>query len=146
MNKQSDILNDGRFKRNHLSVPEGYFEGFPGRMMERIQREEAIKVLPRRHFSNPHWVTWTSAAAAILLVAWLGIRTFLPNNGQSDYLADKVQFMVEYYGDDLNVSILAGYLEDEDIQLTSNGSEETENLIFYHPDQAESLIYESLMH
>jgi len=81
-----------------------------------------------------------------LLVAWLGIRTFTPTIGHEDFLADKMRFMVEYYGDDLNEAILAGYLEDQDSQLTASENLELEDLIFYHPDHAESLVYESIMH
>jgi hypothetical protein len=146
MDKRIDILKDERLKQNHLSVPEGYFEEFPRRMMERIHQESRQRAQHHRKLSINPWMTWASAAAAVLLVAWLGIRTFMPTSGREDFLAEKMRFMVEYYGDDLNEATLAGYLEDQDFQLTAGGNLELEDLIFYHPDHAESLVYESIMH
>ncbi|MFO7617523.1 MAG: hypothetical protein R6V75_09750 [Bacteroidales bacterium] len=146
MDKRIDILKDERLKQQHFPVPEGYFEEFPGRMMQRIH-QEGLKPVSRRHKISFHpWMSWASAAAAVLLVAWLGIRTFLPTTDREDLLAQKMQFMVEYYGEDLNEAILAGYLEDQDILLTAGENLEIDDLIYYHPDHAESLVYESIMH
>ncbi len=145
MDKHNTILDYERLKKQHLSVPEGYFDELPGRVMARI-RQESVCPIPyqRRRVSQP-WMAWVSAAAVVILVAWLGIRTINRVPAQDDLLADKMQFMIEFYGQDLNEAILAGYMEDQDIQLSTNVNQDAQDLIFYHPDQVESLLYESIL-
>lgn len=73
--------------RNHppFTVPEGYFEGFPGRLKERIHRGEQRKVPVRK--LGRHRVLRIAIAAALTGLALLSIplsRVLTPGTEQLD--------------------------------------------------------------
>jgi len=57
MNSQSDMNHNFAHKKNHFSVPEGYFETFPDKVMKQIQelpttqKPTTVKIIFRRQFA-----------------------------------------------------------------------------------------------
>ena len=61
-------LQQESLKKHPFGVPEGYFEGFPTRLQQRIREEEASRIPERRMGSTSRWL---AMAAAILGAALL---------------------------------------------------------------------------
>jgi hypothetical protein len=61
-------LQQESLKKHPFGVPEGYFEGFPTRLQQRIREEEASRITERRLGSTSRWL---AMAAAILGAALL---------------------------------------------------------------------------
>ncbi len=146
MNKQHDILEDKHFRDTGFSVPEGYFDDFPERMIERIRLEQPLRVKHKQLGFYRPWMTWVSGVAAILVIGWIGFRVLIQRPSEEALFQDRLEFLVEYSGNELNEALLAGYIEEKGIVLTNQDNTEIDNFIRNNPDQAEELIYESIIY
>ncbi len=115
-------------KENVFRVPDGYFEEFPGKLMERIGRQgERQKVLPpyRRLFKSQFAI-----AAAIVVFAVLGylsIRYFVPDGVNRKLSPQEIAEYMEYYASDLDEELYYEVLDE--IEAEETADHEYEDLV-----------------
>ena len=88
--KPSD-LRQPLLKERPFSVPEGYFESFPGRLKERMEEMDASHV-PVRRIGQGMWIRAAIAAVvlAAALISYSLIRFTSDNRSSFDYYSDMV--------------------------------------------------------
>ncbi len=113
--KEEDIikkLTEGR--ENPFCVPDGYFEGFTGRLMSRLPEQEKkplslTKKQPETARIRPMLFTRVWRYAAVLLVA-VGVGlTFLFTNAEKDSLAEgdaTEEYQEDYINDALDYALI----------------------------------------
>lgn len=71
MHRNKPDLQHESLKNHPFGVPEGYFEGFPTRLQERIREEESSRVPVRRIGTTTRWLAMAAAVlgAALLTTA-----------------------------------------------------------------------------
>lgn len=143
MDKEKYIWENDRFRKDPYQVPDGYFAGFTERMMERVKQEPVIMTVERRRLIRP-WMAWISGVAAVLLLGWFGLRTFYFKPMQEVRLQESIALFVDFYGQELHEGDLAGYIEDNKIDVLNKTSTEIDEMIQIEPDQAEEYIMESI--
>ena len=108
-------------KENIFRVPEGYFEEFPGRMMERITRQEERQQIVhpfRRFFRRP-----LAVAAAIMVFAILGylsIRYLISDGVNQQVSSQEIAEYIEYYASDLDEEFYYEVLDEIDVDETAD--------------------------
>ncbi len=143
MNIEKNIWESEPFRKNPYQVPDGYFAGFPDRMMERLNKDVILAVPQNKRIFRP-WMAWVSGIAAILVIGWFGVRTFYWNPLQEVRFQENIALFVDFYGEELHEGDLAGYIEDNKIDLIKQPSADVNELIQIEPDQAEEYIMESI--
>ncbi len=103
-------------KENIFRVPDGYFEEFPGKMMERItQQEERQQIVHplRRLFHRP-----LAVAAAIMVFAILGylsIRYLMSDGVNQQLSSQEIAEYIEFYTSDLDEGLYYEVLDEIDV-------------------------------
>ncbi len=143
MDNEKYIWENDRFRKDPYQVPDGYFAGFTERMMERVKQEPVILTVEKPRLIRP-WMAWVSGIAAILVLGWFGLRTFYFKPLQEVRLQESIALFVDFYGQELHEGDLAGYIEDNKIDVLNKTSTEIDELIQIEPDQAEEYIMESI--
>ena len=143
MNTDKYIWEDERFRKDPYKVPEGYFAGFPDRMMERLNQAVTVRPLAKQRLIRP-WMAWVSGIAAVLAVGWFGVRTYYLKPMQEVRFQENIALFVDYYGEELHEGQLAGFFEENKIDIKKETSTEVNELIQIEPDLAEEYIYESV--
>ncbi len=143
MNKEKNIWEDNRFRKDPYKVPEGYFAGFPDRMMERLS-QSALVVHTEKHRLLRPWMAWVSGIAAVLVIGWFGIRTYYWKPLQEVRFQEDIALFADFYGEELHEGQLAGFFEDNKIDIIKQATTEVNELIQIEPDLAEEYIYESV--
>jgi hypothetical protein len=142
MDNKNFIWENDRFRKDPYKVPDGYFSDFPDRMMDRLGRL-ADDLPSKRHRNVKPWLIWISGIAAALIIGWVGIRTYYVKPLQEVRFQENIALFVDYYGDELHEGQLAGYFEDNKIDV-SVAAPEVDALIQIDPDLAEEYIYQSV--
>jgi hypothetical protein len=143
MNKDKYIWEVDRFRKDPYKVPEGYFDNFPDRMMERINQSGAV-VHPGRISMNRSWIVWASGIAAVMVIGWFGFRNYYWKPLQEERFQENIALFVDFYGEELHEGQLAGYFEDNKIDLAKQATSDWSELVQIDPDLAEEYIYESV--
>jgi len=143
MNKEKYIWEEDRFRKDPFLVPDGYFAGFPGRMMERMNRAGTDMTSEKPRLIKP-WMVWVSGIAAVLVIGWFGIRTYYWKPLQEVRFQENIALFVDFYGEELHEGQLAGYFEGNKIELKLRTASEVNELIQIDPDLAEEYIYQSV--
>jgi hypothetical protein len=89
-------------------------------------------------------MAWVSGAAALIIVGWMGIRNYYWMPLQENRFQESIALMVDYYGEELHEGELAGYFEDNRIEVLGQGAADMMQVIQIEPDMAEEYIYESV--
>jgi len=143
VNKEKYIWEGNRFRKDPYKVPEGYFEDFPDRMMEQLNQAIMIKPMENRRLMRP-WMAWVSGIAAVLVIGWFGIRTYYWQPLQEVRFQENIALFIDFYGEELHEGQLAGYFEDNKIDVKKQATTEVNEFIQLEPDLAEEYIYESV--
>jgi len=146
MVKINDILNNTQFRDGGFSVPDDYFRNLPEKIMDRIHLEGSSSVQKKTVRLYRPWMAWVSGMAAVLVIGWLGFSLFIQRPSDEALFQDRLQFLVEYSGNDLNEALLAGFIEEKGIVLNKQDNSDMESIIQIFPDQAEGLLYESIIY
>jgi hypothetical protein len=144
MNNENYIWENDRFRKDPYKVPEGYFEGFPDRLMDRLNQSSSLQTTPEKHRMIRPWMAWVSGIAAIIVLGWFGVRNFYWKPLQEVRFQENITLFVDYYGEELHEGELAGFIEDNKIDFTKSSSNEMNELIQIEPDLAEEYIFESV--
>ena len=85
-------------KHNPWTVPEGYFESFPERLMTRIREEAEDRRAAEAPKTMPLWKRWAVAATAVgvVAVASFGLLQTEPAIAESDAETLYEEEMLEY--------------------------------------------------
>jgi hypothetical protein len=142
MDEEKYIWEKEGFRKDPYRVPEGYFADFAGKVMERLKDEAPIQERNVRLFRP--WMAWVSGAAALIIVGWMGIRNYYWMPLQENRFQESIALMVDYYGEELHEGELAGYFEDNRIEVLGQGAADMMQVIQIEPDMAEEYIYESV--
>jgi hypothetical protein len=143
MDTEKYIWENDRFRKNPYQVPDGYFAGFPDRMMDRLNKEVVLATPTSKRIFSP-WMAWVSGIAAILVLGWFGVRTFYLKPLQEVRFQENVALFVDFYGEELHEGDLASYIEENKIDILKTSAIEVNELIQIEPDQAEEYILESI--
>jgi len=143
MNTNKNILEDIRDGKDPFKVPEDYFMNFPDRMMERINHSDIQVPVSRKRILRP-WMAWVSGIAAVLVIGWFGLGNYYFKPLQEDRFQEGIALFVDYYGGELHEGQLAGYIEENKIELTDQSALVENALIQIEPGLAEEYIYESV--
>ena len=144
MNNENYIWENDRFRKDPYKVPEGYFEGFPDRLMDRLNQSGTLVSTSEKQRMIRPWMAWVSGIAAVMVLGWFGVRNFYWKPLQEVHFQENITLFVDYYGEELHEGELAGFLEDNKIDLTKSTSNEVNVLIQIEPDLAEEYIFESV--
>ena len=130
-------------KENVFRAPDGYFEEFPGKLMEQIahqgDRQEILG--PLRRFLKPP----LAIAAAILVFAILGylsIRYLFSDGVNQEFSSQEIAEYIEYYSSDLDEGLYYEVLDEIEVDETVDIDYE-EIIIDYLLDQG--IDYQSIM-
>ena len=130
-------------KENVFRVPDGYFEEFPGKMMERIARKEEGQQVPglyRRLFKTRFAIA--AAILAFALLGYLSLTYLFPDGSNQELSSQEIAEYIEYYASDLEEGVYYEVLDDIDVEKTVNHEYE-EIIIDYLIDQG--IDYESII-
>jgi len=114
-------------------IPDGYFDRLPDRVMNRINHEGAypsVKSGPRLK----KLYSWISAAAAVIILGWLGLSGPLRESSQERRMEERLNWFVEFSKGDLNEGVLVEYWVDNDLELEGQLSTDEVDLLDYYPD------------
>ena len=89
-------------------------------------------------------MVWVSGIAAVLVLGWFGLRTFYLKPLQEVRFQENITLFVDYYGEELHEGQLAGFLEDNKIDLKRQTTTDVNEIIQMDPDLAEEYVYESV--
>lgn len=143
MKTKNYFWEDEQYRKDQYTVPEGYFAGFPDRMMERLTQEVSIEPLKKQRLIKP-WMAWVSGIAAAIIIGWFGVRAYYWEPLQEVRFQENIALFVDFYGAEFHEGQLAGYMEDNKIDLKKQVSAEVNELIQMDPDLAEEYIYQSV--
>ncbi|MCX6226798.1 MAG: hypothetical protein NTV01_18970 [Bacteroidia bacterium] len=143
MDEEKYIWENSRFRKDPYTMPDGYLAGFPDRMMERLMQPVNFKTPEHRRAIRP-WMAWVSGIAAVLVVGWFGARTYYWKPLQEVRFQENIELFVDFYGGELHEGELAGYMEENKIDLKGQSTSEVNELIQIDPNLAEEYIYESV--
>jgi hypothetical protein len=144
MNNENYIWENDRFRKDPYKVPEGYFEGFADRLMDRLNQSDTLLPAPDKRRMIRPWMAWVSGIAAIMVFGLFGVRNYYWKPLQEVRFQENIALFVDYYGEELHEGELAGFFEDNKIDLTRSSSNEVNELIQIEPDLAEEYIFESV--
>lgn len=101
-------------KQNPFSVPEGYFESFPGRLNERIAGMEAEKRPLRTLGSYRRVLAVAAVFAALALITFPVVRMLTAAGAQEDFLELALLDGAGFFNSDYE---LAAYLEESEAMM-----------------------------
>jgi hypothetical protein len=106
-----DLWQDS-LKQRPFSVPEGYFQGFAGRLQERILQEEERKPVRRMGTSTRFRVAMAAALAGLALITYSVIRFTAPGeSANGDFMNLALMEQLDLIDDD---SYLIDLMEESD--------------------------------
>lgn len=143
MNEEKFIWEHKGFRKDPYTLPEGYFTGFPDRMMNRLNQQASAIHQEKLRVFKP-WMAWVSSIAAILVIGWFGFHTFYIEPLQEVRFQENIALFVDFCGEELHEGQLAGFFEDNKIEVAQQTLTETDELVQIEPDLAEQYIYESV--
>ena len=85
MDRKKPDLQQEALKKSPFEVPEGYFEGFADRLLQRIKEEETSRVSVRRIGTSTRWLAMAAAVLVAALITTSILRLNSSGNGESFY-------------------------------------------------------------
>ncbi|MFA6127401.1 MAG: hypothetical protein WC699_08860 [Bacteroidales bacterium] len=143
MNNENYIWEKGGFHKDPYHLPEGYFTDFPDRMLDLVRQSDILAAREKKSMIRP-WMAWASGIAAVLTIGWFGVRTYYWKPMQEVRFQESIALMVDFYDGELHEDQLAGYFEENKIDLVKQSGNEVNALIQIEPDLAEEYIYETV--
>ncbi len=132
-NIEPEINKSG--KNNPFSVPDGYFESFPGKLRHRLQTEEQLSI----SFTERAWqilrpqFALAAAITGFAIIGYLGLRTFIQSD--QEWLSDEnIAEYIDYYQHEFNEYQILSLFENGDIYPD-------EDLFFDEPDLYMDYLY-----
>lgn len=95
-----------------FKVPEGYFDQFEDKLMERIKEGSEKKKV---RFLNPKLVRWVSGVAAVLLIGFVGFQQLHLKPQQIEMDQESMYAVIEFYAQDLDDTYLAEFMAENDV-------------------------------
>lgn len=129
-----------------FKVPEGYFEGVPERVMDRIHKEETTGRTRQAGFQIRRWQIWTGAAAAVLIIGWLGFSQLFLEPLQEKKYQQEIAWLVEIATYELNENIVVSYLSDINYDWKENQVNEEQEALLSDPEFMRNLTLESIIY
>ena len=131
MNTQEQIPESIKASGRKLpfTVPDTYFNEFPGKIQARLSQDEKPVIVARFIHSK---LAIAAMFIGFLALGYAGIRILL-NNGNSDFVSeDLIIETIEYFSYELDNELLASAVIDSDIPLDLESEDsQTEELIQY---------------
>ncbi len=120
MKEKDNIKNlpGGKDKRNPFSVPEGYFDNFPAKLADRIQKEHPPEVSLKSRLWDTIRPQLALAATitAFAVIGYFGFRSFMDTS--EEWLSDEmITSYIEYYQYEFSDPYLLGLLAEEDFDF-----------------------------
>lgn len=143
MDQEKFIWENDRFRKDPYHVPDGYFEGFTDRIMDRLKEDGSFVSQSKPRALRP-WMAWVTGVAAVLAIGWFGIRTYYWKPLQEVRFQESISLFVDFFGEELHEGQLAGFFEDNKIDVKIQSTTEVNELIQIDPNLAEEYIYESI--
>jgi len=137
------MWDKAEFRKDPYSVPQGYFNDFPDRLMERLLKEEALHDVGQKVLFRP-WMAWVSSIAAVLAIGWIGLNSLYIKPIQELRFQESLSLIVDYYGEELHEGELAGYVSENELAIGAQTIMELDGLIMIDPGFAEQYIYETV--
>ena len=94
-----------------FKVPEGYFDQFEDKLMERIMEESEKKKV---RLLSPKLVRWISGVAAVLLIGFIGFQQLHLKPMQIAMDQESMYAVIEFYAQDLDDASLAEFMAEND--------------------------------
>lgn len=134
-------------KKNNFEVPDGYFDTFSQRLLERLHPEKQPALLERvMVFIRPH-LALATMMAGIFIIAFLGIKLFISEDIHTiDVTSIGMADMLEYELNEMDeISLMEMLAETENVneQVTSEDDEYVDQAIEYLLNEGVSI--ETLM-
>ncbi|MCK4750080.1 MAG: hypothetical protein KAT15_23655 [Bacteroidales bacterium] len=108
--RKTPKLEHKSLKQNPFTVPEGYFESFPGKVRERIREQEEQKIPVHRMVITRFRVAMAAAIVGVALISYSVIRSTLNGGNLNDYPDIALLEQLNIFDDDL---YLFGFLDEE---------------------------------
>lgn len=118
-------------QKDPFQVPEGYFEGFEVRMMERIEEESVSK---KRTVFRSRMVGWVSGIAAALLIGFIGFQQIQQKSDNQSLDQDAMFAVVEYFAQDMDELSFASFLAENEVLSTETLPADDDLLHFMNVD------------
>jgi hypothetical protein len=98
-------------KRNPFSLPESYFEQFPGRLQERLQTGKSSVIYPRESFrlSLRSQLAMAAAIAGLVISVYFGYTVYQ----QDDIPYDEIAGYIDHYQYEFSDYFFLGMLDDD---------------------------------
>jgi len=131
MKKETNWQEKGRVGQP-FKVPDGYFDHFENRMMDRIKEESEEKKV---RFLSPKVVRWVSGVAAVMLIGFVGFQQLhlKPQKIQMDQEA--MYAVIEFYAQDLDDVSFAELMAENDAFNEEELSSEDDLLDYMDVDE-----------
>lgn len=127
LKKTAPILSQIK-RENVFRVPDGYFEEFPGKMMQRIgnegERQQVIR--PGRKLFKPQFAV-AAAILAFAVLGYLSLRYLFTDSTNQELSPQEIAEYIEYYASDLDEGLYYEVLDD--IEVDESANREYEKLV-----------------
>lgn len=144
MSNKQEIRNlpDGFKKELPFSVPEAYFENFPVRLMEKIEKEGKTGTIERSRFTLKPVLAIAATLAALIVGGYIIIKLSLDQGtkaGPVQEFADVIDYYIYDFDDE---TIMTVFNEETDLTYLNNIYKEEE--IINYLSEEEDLDYSEL--
>jgi hypothetical protein len=136
MNNDPEIQNlpESMKKELPFTVPEDYFENFPSRLMERIEKEREPGISEKSHRSLRTALAIAAAVAALILGGYAIIRLSLDNGKKTEQVqefADIIDYYIYDFDDETIETVFKG---ETDLNYLNNIYKEEELVNYLSED------------
>jgi hypothetical protein len=136
MNNDPEIQNlpEGIKKEPPFSVPEGYFESFSSRLMERIEKERKPEIFEKPYRSIRTGLAIAATLAALIIGGYALIK-LSQNNGNKSEPVQEFADIIDYYIYDFDdETIMTVFNEETDLNYLNNIYKEEELVKYLSED------------
>ena len=113
MPEEKDILKEfEKLKSNEqFKVPEGYFDNFPGQVMEKIKASEEKPERPGLWFTIRPQLALAASFVALFMLAYTGFKLFMPEKSTNTLPESEIVATLENEIYDLDESYMIDLIE-----------------------------------
>jgi hypothetical protein len=120
------MINDPEINKPPFSVPDGYFESFTSRLMERIETEREPRIHEKPYRTLRSGLAIAATIAALILAGYVIIKLSL-DNGRKTEPQQEFADIIEYYIYDFDdETIIAVFNEETNLNYLNNIYKEEE--------------------
>lgn len=121
---------DNLNKELPFSVPENYFDDFPGRLQERMQAESKTGLFRKTYELVRPQLALAAAIAAFVVIGYTTVKLIMNDNGTTNNVVE-IADVINYYIDDFDDELLISTLSEEDGIDWLNTSMENDDILDY---------------